>query len=231
MGKGEATQEQLNNPLHGVKLQQILEHLEGTLGWEEMGEITGINVFKFRPTINSSLRFLRSTDWARKKVEDLYLDTIEVKVHISVINMWDAFIAENQEFKEAYLPDSWHFCDNEKDAKETAQLTVDGVKQATSSSLWWFNKNNESLPEIGDIYIVTDWYRIAKAIIRTTKIEQVPFNQITEEYAAIEGEGDKSLKYWKEVHWKYYSREMKEFDEKPTEDMVIVCEHFETIWK
>lgn len=228
---GEATQEQLNNPLHGVKLQQIIEHLVEKLGWEEMGEATGINAFKFRPTIKSSLRFLRKTGWARQKVEDLYLDTLEAKVHISVINMWDAFIKKNPEFAKRELPDSWHFCDNEKDAKVCAKLVQDGIKQATSTSLWWFEKFDEPLPKVGDIYIVTDWYKIAKAIIRTSKVEQVPYNEISEEYAAIEGEGDKSLKEWKEMHWAYYSREMEEFDEKPTEDMLIVCEYFETIWK
>jgi uncharacterized protein YhfF len=78
--------------------------------------------------------------------------------------------------------------------------------------------------------VVTDWYKIAKAIVEVVKVEQTPFNLITDEYAAIEGEGDKSLEYWKKVHWEYYSREMEEFDEKPTEDMVIVCEQFKTIF-
>ncbi|MBL4708947.1 MAG: ASCH domain-containing protein [Flavobacteriales bacterium] len=81
------------------------------------------------------------------------------------------------------------------------------------------------------MFIVTDWYKIAKAIIKTSKVEQIPYKDISEEYAAIEGEGDKSLKEWRETHWAYYSREMEESDEKPTEDMLIVCEQFETIWK
>ncbi len=130
----------------------------------------------------------------------------------------------------APVPESWYFCDNEKDAKECAELVCQSVKKATSTSLWWFELHNEPLPKVGNIYIVTDWYGIAKAIIRTTKVEQIPFNQITEEYAAIEGEGDKSLAYWKKVHWDYYTREMEVEEEKPSEDMIIVCEQFETIW-
>ena len=69
-------QEQPNNPLHGVKLVDILEYLERNYGWEEMGEIVNINCFKNNPTMKSSLKFLRRTPWARKKVEQLYLDSI-----------------------------------------------------------------------------------------------------------------------------------------------------------
>lgn len=231
MGKGEATEEQLNNPLHGVKLLQILEYLVETIGWKEMHDATGINVFNLRPTIKSSLRFLRKTEWARRKVEDLYVATLPAKPHESVTKMWENFISENQEYKNDPLPEHWHFCDNEKDAKECAQLTKDGIKQATSTSLWWFETYDEELPEVGNLHIVTDWYGIAKAIIQTTKVDQIPFNEITEEYAAIEGEGDKSLEHWKKVHWEYYTREMAETDESPKEDMLIVCEQFKTVWK
>ena len=122
-------------------------------------------------------------------------------------------------------------CDNQQDADTCAQLTVEGIKQATSTSLWWFETHKEPLPQIGDLYIITNWNGQAKAIIQTTKVEQVPFKDITREYAYIEGEGDKSLDYWKKVHWDYYSREMKAKGKEPTEDMIIVCEYFKTVWK
>tara|TARA_B110000046_G_scaffold121613_1_gene128232 strand:- start:8582 stop:9292 length:711 start_codon:yes stop_codon:yes gene_type:complete len=227
---GEATQEQLNNPLHGVKLFDILEYLVEKVGWEEMGQITGINAFQYRPTIKSSLRFLRKTDWARTKVEDLYLSTIPAPAPKSVVELWEAFIEINPNYRDKELSEWFNFCDNEKDAKECAQLTRDGIKKATSTSLWWFEKNNADLPEVGNIYVVTDWYKIAKAIVEVVKVEQTPFNQITDKYAAIEGEGDKSLEYWKKVHWDYYRLEMEEFGEKATEDMMIVCEQFKTIF-
>jgi len=226
---GEATESQLNNPLHGVKLLQILEHLVEFYGWDEMAERIPINCFKTRPTIKSSLRFLRKTEWAREKVQNLYLESLEPEVHPSVEKMWSDFIVENPAYKEMDLPESWYFCDNEKDANECATLVKDGIKQATSTSLWWFKHHEVPLPEVGNIYIVTDWYRIAKAIIKTIKVEQVPFNQISEEYASIEGEGDKSLAYWKKTHWEFYCREMQESGEQPSEDMIIVCEQFETL--
>lgn len=61
-------------PLHGVTLKMIVERLVQYFGWEKLGQHIHINCFIFDPTIKSSLKFLRRTDWARKKVEDLYLD-------------------------------------------------------------------------------------------------------------------------------------------------------------
>ena len=69
--------EQVNNPLHGKTLEMILNELVDTYGWEELGSIININCFNINPSIKSSLTFLRKTPWARKKVEDLYLDMIQ----------------------------------------------------------------------------------------------------------------------------------------------------------
>ncbi len=67
---------QPNNPLHGVTLKAMLEYLVAEYGWERLGERINIHCFHYEPSINSSLRFLRKTDWARAKVERLYLDSI-----------------------------------------------------------------------------------------------------------------------------------------------------------
>ena len=60
------------DPLHGVTLEMILTRLVEHYGWAEMGRRIEIRCFMFEPTLTSSLRFLRQTPWARKKVEDLY---------------------------------------------------------------------------------------------------------------------------------------------------------------
>ena len=67
--------EQKNNPLHGVKLADILEALVIEYGWEELGYRIDIRCFNYDPSIKSSLKFLRRTPWAREKVERLYLKT------------------------------------------------------------------------------------------------------------------------------------------------------------
>jgi uncharacterized protein (DUF2132 family) len=69
---------QPNNPLHGVKLAEILEHLVDQYGWEEMGRKIKIRCFTNNPSIKSSLSFLRKTPWAREKVERLYLKSIRL---------------------------------------------------------------------------------------------------------------------------------------------------------
>lgn len=69
--------QQPNNPLHGVKLAEILQYLVSTYGWEELGANIKINCFNSNPTIKSSLKFLRKTPWARTKVENFYLKSIE----------------------------------------------------------------------------------------------------------------------------------------------------------
>ena len=70
------TAEQLNNPLHGITLEMILTHLVEQFGWEELGRRNTIKCFTDDPSIKSSLKFLRRTPWARKKVEELYLSVI-----------------------------------------------------------------------------------------------------------------------------------------------------------
>ena len=65
-----------NDPLHGKTLEMILTALVHHFGWEELGNIININCFTSNPSINSSLKFLRKTPWARKKVEDLYINSI-----------------------------------------------------------------------------------------------------------------------------------------------------------
>ena len=67
---------QKNNPLHGITLEAILNHLVEQYGWEELSERIRINCFYENPSIKSSLKFLRKTEWARKKVEALYLESI-----------------------------------------------------------------------------------------------------------------------------------------------------------
>ncbi len=71
--------EHKNNPMHGIKLQQILEELQERYGWELLGQMVNINCFQYDPSIKSCLKFLRKTPWARAKVEELYLQMLSKK--------------------------------------------------------------------------------------------------------------------------------------------------------
>lgn len=125
---------------------------------------------------------------------------------------------------------AWYFCDNEQDANELAELVYDGIKRATASLYMLYN-NEDELPKVGDLSVIINWDGVAKCIIKTINIDIVPFKDVTEEFAATEGEGDKSLAYWKRAHWSYFSREMKELGKEPNEDMLVICEKFEVVYK
>ena len=70
------SQTQPNNPLHGITLEQVVTRMVEHYGWNELGVIIDIRCFNYDPSIKSSLKFLRKTPWARKKVEDLYIKTV-----------------------------------------------------------------------------------------------------------------------------------------------------------
>jgi uncharacterized protein (DUF2132 family) len=77
--------EQPENPLHGITLENVVTKLMNHYGWDGLAQRIDINCFKSDPSIKSSLKFLRKTEWARKKVEDLYISTFERK------SPWDNF--------------------------------------------------------------------------------------------------------------------------------------------
>ena len=70
---------QINNPLHGKTLEMILNELVDFYGWPQLAYLIRINCFSNDPSVKSSLTFLRKTDWARKKVEELYVESLEIR--------------------------------------------------------------------------------------------------------------------------------------------------------
>lgn len=82
---------QINNPLHGITLEALLNELVAGMGWQKMAAAVDINCFKSEPSVKSSLKFLRRTPWARTKVEALYVDFITQKSraqHSAPFNPW-----------------------------------------------------------------------------------------------------------------------------------------------
>jgi len=82
------TEKQPNNPLHGITLANILQHLTKIYSWEELASEININCFKNNPSVKSSLTFLRRTPWAREKVELLYLRSIVWPLHQVQFYIW-----------------------------------------------------------------------------------------------------------------------------------------------
>lgn len=148
----------------------------------------------------------------------------------SVAKLWANFVQQYPKYKNTPIPNHFYFCDNEQDANTCADLVVKKIKQATATSLWWYEYHGEPRPNIGDLYIVTDWEGSAKAIIELIAITHVPFNEVGADFAEAEGEGDKSLGYWRKVHKAYYQREMEAVGARFKENMMISCERFRTVF-
>ena len=126
--------------------------------------------------------------------------------------------------------ESWYFCDSEPCAQELGDLVQRGIKTATASLLWIYEAEGEPLPEVGGISVITDWHGEPMCIIETTRVYILPFDQVDPEQAYEEGEGDRSLEYWREVHWRFFGREAQRIGREPTADMSVICERFRLLY-
>lgn len=124
--------------------------------------------------------------------------------------------------------ESWSFGG---DSDNLAKLVKEGVKTATTSLYDLYSQDEEPLPKEGEYNIILDSDDNAVCIIKTTKVYLTPFNQVTKEHAYKEGEGDKSIDYWKSVHKDFFSNELKEYNMQFSDDMIVVCEEFEVVFK
>ena len=153
--------------------------------------------------------------------------------HISVKAMWEDYLNSIGESivntDKSYT--SWYFCDNEESARDLAKLVIEGTKRGTTSLYDLYKIENEALPAVDSFSVVTDWHGVAQCIIRTKKVTILPFQDVNDELAAIEGEGDRSLGYWREVHIDCFTRELKGYGRSFSEDMLVVFEEFEVVYK
>ena len=143
-------------------------------------------------------------------------------------------------------PQAWHFMDepdatSELEAKvrariqaaadELGALVVAGIKTATASLEWTYAAQGEAVPQTGDLSIITNWAGEPLCLIRTTQVRRLPFNQVDAQFAYDEGEGDRSLEFWRRVHWEFFSRECAAIGRQPAETMPVICERFEVIYR
>ena len=143
--------------------------------------------------------------------------------------MWAAFTAAAA--VDPAIPYSvWHFGDNQVPADSLAEFVRSGPKRATAGSLWSYEFEQEPVPRVGEFSVVTDWAGRARCVVRTTSVEIVAFRDVSAEHAAAEGEGDRSLEYWRTSHWAYFTRELRVAGQEPSPDMPIVSERFELVF-
>lgn len=136
-----------------------------------------------------------------------------------------------EEYTEKYPTDTemdaWAFGD---DPDTLAELVRKGIKTATCSAYPLYEIDGEELPGEGELSVILDSGDEAVCIIRTEKVWVQRYCDTGADHAFKEGEGDRSLAYWRKVHEAFFREEMKEYGLEFSEEMQIVCEEFKVVW-
>lgn len=123
---------------------------------------------------------------------------------------------------------AWAFGD---DADLLAGLVINGDKTATASAYPLYELENEPLPKVGEYSVILNSKEEAVCVIQTTKVYVVPFYEVSEDHAFKEGEGDKSLSFWRNGHEKFFIKCLSEVGKEFDEYMKVVCEEFKVVYK
>jgi uncharacterized protein YhfF len=143
---------------------------------------------------------------------------------------WERFQASIAYDARPLFYEAFHFDDNEATANALAALVLSRQKRATAGLLWTNGCTGKPLPTVGALSVVTDWSGAPRCVIRTTQVDIVLFDAVSESFAAREGESDRTLRWWKDAHWRFFSRECQQLGRDPALDMPVVCEQFEVVY-
>lgn len=149
-------------------------------------------------------------------------------------DFWLKFKTNSPKYKNINFGSAWSFGDSEEMADELADLVISGEKTATASAFIQYEKNKEPIPKADNkiFDILLDGKGNPVAIIENTKVYITTFDKVTKEHAYKEGEGDKSLEYWKKVHLEFWTNIFKlENIDVDIEKMKVVCEEFKVVYK
>lgn len=124
--------------------------------------------------------------------------------------------------------DAWSFGG---DPDGLAALVLAGTKTATASALPLYELEAEPLPRAGAYSVILDSRDQALCIIRTTRVFVTRFHDVDDRQAWKEGEGDRSLEYWRQVHREFFTGELAEAGLPFSEDLPVVCEEFELVYR
>lgn len=146
---------------------------------------------------------------------------------MNAIEMWNLF-KEHMYVQQNARYEAWSFGGQ---ADELARLTVDGIKTGTASAYPLYEIEKEALPQVGSFDIILNSRDEAVCITETTKVYVVPFCEVSREHAYKEGEGDRSLEYWRKVHKVFFSDCLKEVGLIFDENMPVVCQEYKVVFK
>lgn len=123
-----------------------------------------------------------------------------------------------------------YFCADVENAKICSDLILTNEKTATCSMKYWYESGGKPMPRKKDLHVVTDWNGNPTSVIEITEVSECEFSNVPPEFAVAEGEGDKSLEWWRRAHWDFFSRECAELGIKPSESMQLVLERFMVVY-
>ncbi|MBI1278311.1 MAG: ASCH domain-containing protein [Anaerolineaceae bacterium] len=147
--------------------------------------------------------------------------------------LWADYLATLPASERAGLPEPevWGFGDSPEMADELGALVKQGIKTATADLVWITEYESRPVPKAGDYSVILDGAGDPLCIIQTTEVTVTPYEDVPAEFAYDEGEGDRSLDYWRQAHWRYFSRRCADIGRKPTLTMPVICERFKMVYR
>ena len=145
----------------------------------------------------------------------------------AIEEFWQRCRAEVPDLPEQ-TPSAWAFGATPDHADSLLALVLAGTKTATASSLWDYEHTGDALPRVGELSIILDGAGAPRALIETTEIAVVPFHEVTAAHAFAEGERDRTLASWRDIHERYWT-EHSEGPRGYAPDMPVVCESFRLV--
>lgn len=139
--------------------------------------------------------------------------------------LWDTFKGRFPEAQDDYTV--WAFGGA---PDELAELVIQGIKTGTASAYPLYELEGEPLPKAGDYSVILDSKGNAVCVIQTTAVTVVPFARVPAAHAFQEGEGDRSLEYWRSVHAAFFTSELAAYGLAFDPDMKVVCEEFKLLY-
>jgi uncharacterized protein YhfF len=146
---------------------------------------------------------------------------------------WDKFLSilppDSPYRSKTYIAEGWG--DSPALADELGNLIVRGIKTATCSALWEWEHEGKPIPQPGLITVALGGRGEPLCIVETVEVSVRKYNEVDAEFARDEGEGDFSLEYWRAAHKNFFSRTLPKIGREFSEEMPLVCERFQLIYK
>lgn len=146
-------------------------------------------------------------------------------MNLAAQTYWNEYWAEQDQVQPKSVS-AWQFGD---EPDYLAHLVIDGIKTATCSGYIFYELENEPLPKKEDYSVILNSDDEPVAIIKTVKVTLTPMDEVTEDFAFAEGEGDKTYEYWWDTHVRFFSNALHSIGREFSEDMLLVCERFEVV--